>query len=79
MLALLNEQCVTQALKDDAYGLNNNCGGCLLVSYMPLAHGSGFSPQLGKGHVRLVYLVTLEVLDEVFDRIERFLKKHRGH
>ena len=44
-----------------------------------LVHGSGFSPQLGKGHVRLVYLVTLEVLDEVFDRIERFLKKHRGH
>ena len=44
-----------------------------------LVHGSGFSPQLGKGHVRLVYLATLEVLDEVFDRIERFLKKHRGH
>ena len=44
-----------------------------------LVHGSGFSPELGKGHVRLVYLVTLEVLDEVFDRIERFLKKHRGH
>ena len=39
-----------------------------------LVHGSGFSPDLGKGHVRLVYLADVSVLDEVFDRIERFLK-----
>ncbi len=43
-----------------------------------LVHGSGFSPELGKGHVRLVYLANLEVLREVFDRIERFLKRHRA-
>jgi aspartate/methionine/tyrosine aminotransferase len=43
-----------------------------------LVHGSGFSPQLGKGHVRLVYLADLDVLDEVFNRIERFLLKHRN-
>ena len=43
-----------------------------------LVHGSGFSPRLGKGHVRLVYLADLNVLDEVFNRIERFLLKHRG-
>ena len=42
-----------------------------------LVHGSGFSPELGKGHVRLVYLADIEVLDDVFDRIERFLQKHR--
>ena len=42
-----------------------------------LVHGSGFSPELGKGHVRLVYLADVNVLDDVFDRIERFLKKHR--
>ena len=43
-----------------------------------LVHGSGFSPELGKGHVRLVYLADVNVLDDVFDRIERFLKKHRS-
>ena len=43
-----------------------------------LVHGSGFSPELGKGHVRLVYLADVNVLDDAFDRIERFLKKHRS-
>jgi aspartate/methionine/tyrosine aminotransferase len=43
-----------------------------------LVHGSGFSPELGKGHVRLVYLADVEVLDEAFDRIDRFLQKHRN-
>ena len=43
-----------------------------------LVHGSGFSPELGKGHVRLVYLADTDVLDVAFDRIERFLEKHRS-
>ena len=43
-----------------------------------LVHGSGFSPELGKGHVRLVYLADVSVLDDVFDRIDRFLSKHRS-
>ena len=43
-----------------------------------LVHGSGFSPERGRGHVRLVYLADVEVLDEAFDRIERFLKRHRS-
>lgn len=43
-----------------------------------LVHGSGFSPELGKGHVRLVYLADVSVLDDVFDRIDRFLTKHRS-
>jgi alanine-synthesizing transaminase len=42
-----------------------------------LVHGSGFSPERGKGHVRLVYLAALDVLDDAFSRIERFLTRHR--
>ncbi|MBR68090.1 MAG: alanine aminotransferase [Euryarchaeota archaeon] len=42
-----------------------------------LVHGSGFSPDLGKGHVRLVYLADVDVLDEAFDRIDEFLQRHR--
>jgi alanine-synthesizing transaminase len=42
-----------------------------------LVHGSGFSPEYGKGHVRLVYLPEEKILHESFDRIDRFLKKHR--
>lgn len=43
-----------------------------------VVHGSGFSPELGKGHVRLVYLANQEILSEAFDRIERFLMRHRS-
>tara|TARA_X000001036_G_scaffold132562_2_gene125417 strand:- start:3152 stop:4372 length:1221 start_codon:yes stop_codon:yes gene_type:complete len=43
-----------------------------------LVHGSGFSPELGKGHVRLVYLPNIEVLKEAFDRIDRFLVQSRS-
>ncbi|DAC11554.1 MAG: aminotransferase class I/II-fold pyridoxal phosphate-dependent enzyme [Euryarchaeota archaeon TMED141] len=43
-----------------------------------LVHGSGFSPDRGRGHIRLVYLADVAVLDEAFDRIERFLKRHRA-
>jgi len=43
-----------------------------------LVHGSGFSLERGRGHVRLVYLADVAVLDEAFDRIERFLKRHRA-
>ena len=42
-----------------------------------VVHGSGFSPELGAGHFRLVYLADLDILNEVFDRIDRFLTKHR--
>ena len=44
-----------------------------------LVHGSGFSPDYGKGHVRLVYLPDEEILNESFDRIDRFLKRHRAN
>lgn len=42
-----------------------------------VVHGSGFSSDLGKGHFRIVYLPNLEILDEAFDRIERFLLRHK--
>ncbi len=42
-----------------------------------VVHGSGFSPILGKGHFRIVYLPNVDVLNEAFDRIERFLVRHR--
>ena len=42
-----------------------------------VVHGSGFSKQMGNGHFRLVYLAELEVLNEAFDRIERFLQCSR--
>ena len=42
-----------------------------------LVHGSGFSKEMGNGHFRLVYLAELDVLNEAFDRIERFLQRSR--
>ena len=42
-----------------------------------VVHGSGFSPTLGKGHFRMVYLPDVSVLNEAFDRIESFLLRHR--
>ena len=42
-----------------------------------VVHGSGFSPELGHGHFRIVYLPEVDVLNEAFDRIERFLIRHR--
>lgn len=43
-----------------------------------VVHGSGFSPTLGKGHFRLVYLPNVDVLNDAFDRIESFLLRHRS-
>ena len=42
-----------------------------------VVHGSGFSPQLGKGHFRIVYLPNMDILNEAFDRIDRFLQNNR--
>jgi aspartate/methionine/tyrosine aminotransferase len=39
-----------------------------------VVHGSGFSLEKGQGHFRLVYLASEEVLNDAFDRIERFLQ-----
>ena len=40
-----------------------------------MVHGSGFSPHYGRGFVRLVYLPKIDVLEDAFDRIERFLSR----
>ena len=42
-----------------------------------VVHGSGFSNKYGQGHFRIVFLPSLEILNEAFDRIEHFLIKHR--
>jgi len=42
-----------------------------------LVHGSGFSQDKGKGHVRLVFLPDVATLHTAFDRIDAFLKRHR--
>ena len=38
--------------------------------------GSNWGPKQGFGHFRLVFLPKTEILKEVFDRLERFMKKH---
>ena len=38
-----------------------------------VVHGSGFSPEFGKGHFRMVCLPSIEVLKEAFNRIDEFL------
>lgn len=43
-----------------------------------VVHGSGFSPNLGKGHFRIVYLPNVDVLNDAFNRIEAFLLRHRS-
>ena len=42
-----------------------------------VVHGSGFSPQKGIGHIRLVYLADIDTLNMAFDRIDSFLSRHR--
>ena len=39
-----------------------------------LVHGSGFSPVYGSGHFRIVALPPEDVLNEAFDRIDRFMR-----
>jgi len=38
-----------------------------------VVHGSGFSPEFGAGHFRMVCLPEISILEEAFLRIERFL------
>ncbi|MEM2935255.1 MAG: aminotransferase class I/II-fold pyridoxal phosphate-dependent enzyme [Candidatus Thermoplasmatota archaeon] len=38
-------------------------------------HGSGFCEQYGKGHFRAVILPPIEMMEEVFNRLEAFMKK----
>ena len=42
-----------------------------------VVHGSGFSPEKGAGHIRIVYLADEATLHTAFDRISSFLQRHR--
>ena len=39
-----------------------------------VVHGSGFDPEFGSGHFRTITLPPMEVLEEAYDKIERFIK-----
>ena len=47
--------------------------GLLQEEHVLAVHGSGFSQKYGNGHIRIVFLPSIKVLNEAFDRIERFL------
>jgi len=49
----------------------------LQEEHVLLVHGSGFSQEKGKGHVRLVFLPDVATLHTAFDRIDAFLQRHR--
>ena len=39
-----------------------------------IVHESGFDPEFGSGHFRTITLPPMEVLEEAYDKIERFIK-----
>ncbi len=41
-------------------------------------HGSGFDPEYGAGHLRMVFLPDIPILETAFGRLESFLKKRLG-
>ena len=67
-------------LTDDAWAADDQhfVLSLLQEEHVLLVHGSGFSPEFGSGHVRIVFLADLDVLKEAFDRMERFLSRHRS-
>ena len=52
--------------------------GLLHEEHVLVVHGSGFSPEKGAGHIRIVYLADLNTLNTAFDRIDAFLQRHRS-
>lgn len=40
-------------------------------------HGSGFSPDYGKGHFRLVFLPPVDTIHSAFDKVEQFFKDNK--
>lgn len=41
-------------------------------------NGSGFDPVYGAGHMRMVFLPPVQMLEEAFNELERFMKKRKG-
>jgi len=46
----------------------------LTEKHVLFVHGSGFCPIYGKGHLRSVFLPTIDVLEEAYDRLEDFIR-----
>ena len=43
-----------------------------------LVHGTGFCEEFGQGHFRTITLPPLDVLEESYDKLERFMNRHRA-
>jgi aspartate/methionine/tyrosine aminotransferase len=46
----------------------------LTEKHVLFVHGSGFCPTYGKGHLRSVFLPTIDVLEEAYNRLEDFVR-----
>ena len=45
----------------------------------PLAiHGSGFCIEFGPGHFRTITLPRVEILAEAYDKLEKFMIRHKA-
>ena len=42
-----------------------------------IVNGSGFDPVYGAGHARIVFLPPIEMLEQAFNEIERFMEKKK--
>ena len=42
-----------------------------------IVNGSGFDPVYGAGHARAVFLPPIEMLEQAFNELERFMKKKK--
>jgi aspartate/methionine/tyrosine aminotransferase len=42
-----------------------------------VVNGSGFDPVYGAGHIRMVFLPPVPILEEALDALERFMKKKK--
>ena len=41
-------------------------------------HGSGFCSEFGPGHFRTITLPRVEILAEAYDKLERFMIRHKA-
>ena len=42
-----------------------------------LVHGTGFCEEFGEGHFRTILLPSKDILEEAYDKLERFMLKHQ--
>ena len=41
-----------------------------------MVHGSGFCEEFGQGHFRTITLPSIPILEEAYDKLERFMRRH---